>query len=598
MLPELGGERLPTRRFVSTYHDTPDFVLARHGVTFRHRVEDGAGLWQLKLPEGRRTARARGSRPARAPARRACSRSCSPTSAEQRRRPGRPAAHAARGRARSTGRRSSTTASPCSRGSGSSRRFREVEVELSSGDETRAAPAREGAAARGRRDAEGELLPKLHRALGLAGARDGAPSHGADTRRARRSGIALAEQRRRLLLHDPGTRLGDGSRGSPSASRRDAAVASVSAARHGRWSSPSWAESLRSELAWLGQTLGPARDLDVLLERLAADVESLDVDSRFRPRAPCRTRGGAGAAARRQFVEVLSSERYLALLDRLDQSRSRSSPLRQDPERDRCCRVAPSRRHVESAPSATPTDEALHASRIANQAGALRRRAGRARAGGKGPEVRRARQGAAGHPRRAPGRRRCRGADPGLGGHRRPRAASPAGGSCRSSASGSTRCGAAWRRGLGCAAASPARPLRMSALIRAAGGVPVRELAGELRGARRPSGALRRLDVPEGQVRAGRDRRGVRRPGGRGGDGAAVRPRRGAPLDVLHRRAGPSQDRPLLVDAAWSGASSPSTTRSTGRGGSVPPKRPGCSPTSATSSSCGMSPAALERLAQ
>ena len=52
MLPELGGERLPTRVFVSTYHDTRDLRLARHGVTFRHRVEDGTGLWQLKLPRG------------------------------------------------------------------------------------------------------------------------------------------------------------------------------------------------------------------------------------------------------------------------------------------------------------------------------------------------------------------------------------------------------------------------------------------------------------------------------------------------------------------------------------------------------------------
>jgi inorganic triphosphatase YgiF len=49
-LPELGGEPRPTRIFVSTYHDTAGLVLARHGITFRHRVEDGAGLWQLKLP--------------------------------------------------------------------------------------------------------------------------------------------------------------------------------------------------------------------------------------------------------------------------------------------------------------------------------------------------------------------------------------------------------------------------------------------------------------------------------------------------------------------------------------------------------------------
>ena len=50
VFPELGGDRLPTRVFISTYHDTRDLRLARHGVTFRHRVEDGAGLWQLKLP--------------------------------------------------------------------------------------------------------------------------------------------------------------------------------------------------------------------------------------------------------------------------------------------------------------------------------------------------------------------------------------------------------------------------------------------------------------------------------------------------------------------------------------------------------------------
>ena len=52
VMPELGGEELPTRTFVSTYHDTPDLVLARHGITFRHRVEEGTGVWQLKIPHG------------------------------------------------------------------------------------------------------------------------------------------------------------------------------------------------------------------------------------------------------------------------------------------------------------------------------------------------------------------------------------------------------------------------------------------------------------------------------------------------------------------------------------------------------------------
>src|SRR3954471_12302936 len=51
-LPELGGSVLPERTFVSTYHDAPGLPLARHGITFRHRIEEGAGLWQLKLPKG------------------------------------------------------------------------------------------------------------------------------------------------------------------------------------------------------------------------------------------------------------------------------------------------------------------------------------------------------------------------------------------------------------------------------------------------------------------------------------------------------------------------------------------------------------------
>ena len=51
-LPELGGEAIEPREFVSTYHDTADHRLARRGITLRHRVENGKGLWQLKLPHG------------------------------------------------------------------------------------------------------------------------------------------------------------------------------------------------------------------------------------------------------------------------------------------------------------------------------------------------------------------------------------------------------------------------------------------------------------------------------------------------------------------------------------------------------------------
>ena len=57
-LPELGGEVIEPRVFDSTYHDTRDHRLARHGVTLRHRIENRKGLWQLKLPLATRRSRA------------------------------------------------------------------------------------------------------------------------------------------------------------------------------------------------------------------------------------------------------------------------------------------------------------------------------------------------------------------------------------------------------------------------------------------------------------------------------------------------------------------------------------------------------------
>ena len=116
VLPELGGERLPTRVFISTYHDTPDLRLARHGVTFRHRVEDGAGLWQLKLPRGAaRLELELAGPPARPPAEMVA---LLPAYLRGRdARPRRAPAHPPGGRSAPAAPRSWTTASPCSRAS-------------------------------------------------------------------------------------------------------------------------------------------------------------------------------------------------------------------------------------------------------------------------------------------------------------------------------------------------------------------------------------------------------------------------------------------------------------------------------------------------
>ncbi|MGH3111440.1 MAG: CHAD domain-containing protein, partial [Gaiellaceae bacterium] len=78
-----------------------------------------------------------------------------------------------------------------------------------------------------------------------------------------------------------------------------------------------WAKELRDELGWLGTELGPARDLDVLVEHVREEVEALG-----RAEEPLAALVASlerdHAAARKEAVAALSDERYFALLDRLE----------------------------------------------------------------------------------------------------------------------------------------------------------------------------------------------------------------------------------------------------------------------------------------
>ena len=314
VLPELGGEQLPTRVLVSTYHDTPDLVLARHGVTLRRRVEDGAGAWQLKLPQGAaRVELEVPGPPAHPPPELA-----SLLVAFLR---GREVAPVARLRTRRETVRvdgaevvdDSVSVLAGQRVTG---RFRELEVELLTGGDERTLRRLGKELRRAGADREDGLRPKLHRALGIPappGARPVPPgaSPGAAL------GIALGEQARRLLLHDPGVRLGSDPEELHQlrvATRRLRAF--LRAGR--RLLDPSWSEPLRDEIGWLGRALGPARDLDVLIDRLAGDVEALGAEDAAAAATLLEELEGERETARAVVAEALSSDRYLALLDRLD----------------------------------------------------------------------------------------------------------------------------------------------------------------------------------------------------------------------------------------------------------------------------------------
>ncbi len=185
VLPELGGRRMPTRVFISTYHDTADLRLARHGITFRHRVEDGTGLWQLKLPrDAARLELEVGGPPARPPAELV---DLLPAFLR-----GAALVPVARLRTRrevvlAQGAEIVDDSVAVLEGQRVSRRFREVEVELIDGDEKALRRARQGAA-QGRRPrdrrAEAEALPGARPERGARTAR----ADEGHARRARRSG--------------------------------------------------------------------------------------------------------------------------------------------------------------------------------------------------------------------------------------------------------------------------------------------------------------------------------------------------------------------------------------------------------------------------
>jgi CHAD domain-containing protein len=355
-LPEL-GEPQPPRDFVSTYYDTQGLRLARHGITFRHRIEDGTGLWQLKLPRGdARAELEQAGPPARPPAEfldllTALLRGTELVRVARLR--------TRRHSVRAEGAEIVDDSVAVLDGQHVTARFRELEVELLDGDEEALRRLEKALRKAGAEAADD--TPKLYRALELAYPPepeelpdDAAP---VDVLRA-----ALREQYARLLAHDPGTRQGadpEDLHQMRVATRR--ARAYLRAARP--LLDPEWTRELRDELDWLGSELGAARDLDVLLEHVREEVAELG-------------HGGAGvggfvsalerdhAAARAAAVTALSGPRYFALLDRLEDV---EPPLADDADStlgDLWWKEFKRARKAFDDLGAKSSDEELHAARI------------------------------------------------------------------------------------------------------------------------------------------------------------------------------------------------------------------------------------------
>jgi CHAD domain-containing protein len=316
-LPSLPGEPLPERVFTSTYYDTPSRRLAGAGVTLRRRVEKGKGLWQLKLPRGANRLELELPGGPAGP----------PPEMRELLTPylrGAPLEAAAKLRTRREGVRVheldgavadvTIDAVTVLDGRRTARAFQELEVELLSGNGK--ALNRIGKVLRAAGATQGDGRPKLFQALDLEAPAAIAPP-APEAPPSEHLKAMFRTQYLAIVAHDPGTRLG-----TDPEELHQMRVATRRLRAFLRAARPlldlEWAESLRSELAWLGGVLGPVRDLDVLSERLLEDAAGLDPVEQRALRRFLRLLDSEREHHRAELLEAMRSERYLQLLARLE----------------------------------------------------------------------------------------------------------------------------------------------------------------------------------------------------------------------------------------------------------------------------------------
>lgn len=316
-------------RLDATYYDTAELVLARWGITLRHRTGEGGRPWTLKLPgegAGQELVRRELTFPGAAGKVPAAARDL--LRAYLRGRPLAPVAHLRTTRTvlALDDREGAPVAEVVDdhvevlRDDRPAGEFREVEVELRAEGAQAAKLLRSCTARLVRAGCRAEPpVPKAVRALGPAAQ---APPEVVVVEVGSQAGTddvirrAIARSVTQLLRHDPGARLGDDPEAVHQlrvATRRLRSDLRTFAALLDE----GWVDDLRAELAWLGSVVGAVRDADVLAGRLRGQVHVL-----------AGSDAGSGAAlldrldaerdqARAVMLKGLRSARYDRLLDML-----------------------------------------------------------------------------------------------------------------------------------------------------------------------------------------------------------------------------------------------------------------------------------------
>ncbi len=383
LLPGVLGIRGPhLAQLEAEYYDTADFRLLRSGITLRRRTGGDDAGWHLKLPAGP-ASREEIRRPLGRAGRRAPAELANLVRASTRGRPLEQVASITTLRQTTTlmGRDGESlaevaddqvTARPAA-GDGAPVQWREIEVELTSGGRSLLNAADKLLRQAGLR--RSDRSAKLEQALG---GRVPAPSAATAGPRATAADVVteyLREHANALMALDPMVR-----RREP-----DAVHKMRVAARRLRSTLQSFgtvirtadSEQLAGELKWLGSVLGAERDAEVQARRLGREARETDITVLLGP-VEARIQAHIAKAAASSHAAVtaaLSSERYYALLDALDDLISRP-PAGRDAAR-RASRVMPAavrhsyrraRRRLRAAvrqPAGPDRDAALHAARKA-----------------------------------------------------------------------------------------------------------------------------------------------------------------------------------------------------------------------------------------
>ena len=174
----------------------------------------------------------------------------------------------------------------------------------------------------------------------------------------------LQEQYEELLAHDPGVRL---DREPEAVHKARVAVRRMRALL--RSARPmvdrAWADRLRTELGWLGRSLGGVRDLDVLLLELRGLVDELEGVERAAGGQILLALSAERKAAHAELKEVLGGVRYLTLLARLeDAAREPRWSGADQPVEELAGREFRKLRKTARGLRKDPSDEQLHRARI------------------------------------------------------------------------------------------------------------------------------------------------------------------------------------------------------------------------------------------